>query len=78
MVLKGKAIAELSADLAAGYITERMIKEQLGDGVLNSVLAIEGGFLGAALATYALDAINEETGIMDDIGSVVDDIFSIF
>ena len=76
--LSGKSIVELSADLAAGYITSNMIKDQLGPGILSSVISFGGGIAAGVLANKALEMINDETGIIDDLGEVVDDFFSIF
>lgn len=80
--LSGKSIAELAADLAAGYITQNAIKQQLGGGILASVLGFGGGIAAGIAANYALEALNDETGIVDDIGDVLDDvagsIFSLF
>lgn len=74
--LNGKSVIELATDLAAGLITQKMIKDQLGAGVLASVLGIGGGIAAGIAASYALDAINKETGIVDDIGEVLDDVGS--
>lgn len=75
--LTGKTIVELAADLAAGTITQSLIRQQLGSGVLASVLGLSGGILAGIAAQVALDALNKETGIVDDIGSVLDDVGSV-
>lgn len=77
-MLKGKTLVELAADLTAGYITADAIKTELGSGVLNSVLAIAGGAVAGIAASSLLSAIEEETGIVSDLGSLVDDVFSVF
>jgi len=77
-MLKGKTVVELAADLTAGYITTDAIKTELGSGVLNSVLAIAGGSVAGIVASSLLSAVDEETGIVSDLGSLVDDVFSIF
>lgn len=78
MNIDGKSIVELAADLVAGYVTADFIKEELGEGVLNSVLALAGGSVASVLASQIIDDIEEETGIVSDIGSLVDDVFGIF
>ncbi len=76
--MNGTDIVKLAADLAAGSISADYIKEHYGEGILSSVLSVAGG-IGAGIATNTiLDYINRETGIVDDIGSVVDDIMDIF
>lgn len=77
-MLQGKTVIELAADLVAGYITADAIKTELGDGVLNSVLALAGGSIAGIATSKLLDAIEEETGIVRDLGGLVDDVFSIF
>lgn len=74
----GKTVVELAADLAAGLITEDMIRDSLGEGVLASVLALGGGFVAGAAMGEALKVFDRHTGIVSDLGSVVDDVFSIF
>lgn len=76
--LSGKSIAMLAADLAAGLITEEVIKDELGQGILNSVLAIGGGFVAGAVAQTVLSEIDHHTGIVSDIGSVIDDVLDLF
>lgn len=76
--MEGKQIVQLAVDLAAGAITADLIKQQFGEGVLSSVLAVAGGAASGLLTNAALDIINNETGIVDDLGSLVDDVFSIF
>jgi hypothetical protein len=78
MSLYGKPILMLATDLAAGIITEDKIKEELGEGVLNSVLAIGGGMVAGVVVNQALSFLDRNTGIVSDLGSVVDDVFSIF
>ena len=77
-MLSGKTVFSLATDLAAGAITQDMIKDELGEGMLNSVLALGGGMLAGVAANSLLNIIDEETGIVSDIGSVVDDVLSIF
>lgn len=77
-MLKGKTIVELALDLAAGSITEKLIKEQLGEGVLASVLSISGGLAAGIVTSSLLNTIDKELGIVSDVGSLVDDIFDIF
>lgn len=78
MDLSGKSIVELAAGLAVGSISANAIEDQLGDGVLSSVLAIGGGSLAGAFTSSALKSLDRETGIVSDLGSVIDDVFSIF
>lgn len=76
--MNGKQVVQLAADFTAGTITANTIKEQYGDGVLQMVLAAAGGVGAGILTNIALDIVNEHTGIVDDLGSLVDDVFSIF
>jgi hypothetical protein len=73
-MMQGKDIVKLAADLGAGYITEQAIQAKYGSAILALVLAAGAGYA----VNSALDAIDEETGIISDIGGVVDDILSIF
>lgn len=76
--MRGRTVVELATDLTAGAITEEWIREELGEGVLNNVLAFSGGIVAGGLASVALSVIDRETGIVSDVASVVDDLFSIF
>ena len=76
--MEGVDIIKLAADLAVGTITADAISELYGDGILGAVLAITGGGIAGTLTNSALNAIDRETGIVSDLGSLVDDIFSIF
>lgn len=73
--MNGKDIIKLAADLAAGGITADAIKEQYGDGVLSSVLAIGGGLAAGVATNAALDLLDKHTGIVSDIGGAIDDLF---
>ena len=73
--MPGKTVVELAADLAAGAITQQAIRNIYGDSMLTAVLGIGGGVVAA---NAALEWLDRETGIVSDLGSVVDDIFSIF
>ena len=76
--MDGKSVVMLAADLAAGSISAHKIKEVYGDGILASVLAIGGGAVTGLAVNAALEYLDDETGIVSDIGSVIDDVFSIF
>ena len=76
--MDGKDIIKLAADFAAGGITADAIKEAYGEGVLSSVLAIAGGFGAGMLTNAALDVLDKHTGIVSDVGSVVDDVIDTF
>jgi hypothetical protein len=72
--MQGKDIVKLAADLGAGYITEQAIQAKYGSAILAVVLSVAAGFA----VNSVLDMVDEETGIVSDIGGVVDDILSIF
>ena len=74
----GKTAVELAADLAAGLITQHAIKSIYGDTMLSTVLGLGGGLVAGAAMSYALSALDRETGVVSDVGSLVDDVFSIF
>lgn len=76
--MDGKDIIKLAVDLAAGSITADAIKEEFGEGVLSSVLALGGGLGVGLLTNAALDTIDKHTGIVSDVGSLVDDVVDTF
>ena len=76
--MSGKTVVKLAADLAAGAITQQAIRNIYGDSMLTAVLGIGGGIVAGVAANAALEWLDKETGIVSDLGSVVDDIFSIF
>lgn len=76
--MSGKTVVELASDLAAGAITQQAIRSIYGDSVLTTVLGIGGGVVAGIAANTAMEWLDSETGIVSDLGSVVDDIFSIF
>ena len=76
--MDGKEITKLAGELSAGTITTAAISAAYGPGVLSAVLGIAGGVVAGSVAGSLIDMIDRETGIVSDIGSVVDDIFSIF
>lgn len=76
--MNGKDIVKLAADFAAGGITASAISERYGDGVLSTVLAIAGGAVTGVAVNKALDVLDDHTGIVSDLGSVVDDVVDTF
>lgn len=74
----GKSAVELAADLAAGLITEKTIKQLYGDTMLSTVLGIGGGIAVGYIADAALKTLDRETGIVSDLGSLVDDVLDLF
>lgn len=63
-------IGKLAAELAAGSITEEIIRVKFGPSILATVLALGAGAVVASVA----GSIYEQSGASD----LVDDIFSIF
>lgn len=63
-------IGKLAAELAAGSITEEIIRVKFGPSILAAVLALGAGAVVASVA----GSIYEQSGVSD----LVDDIFSIF
>ena len=76
--MDGKNIVKLAVDLAAGSITTDIIREQYGDNVLTTVLAVGAGLGGGAVTNSVLDIIDDHTGIVSDVGNLIDDVFDIF
>lgn len=76
--MDGKEIVKLAAEFATGAVTADYISEQYGDGVLGAVLGIVGGTAVGGITGSLLDAADKETGIVSDVGGLVDDVFSIF
>ena len=76
--MDGKDIIKLAADLSAGSITAAAIKETYGEGILSTVAAIAGGSMAGVVTNSLIDVVDRETGIVSDLGSLVDDVFSIF
>ena len=72
--MDGKTLVKLAADLSVGAITEEFIKAKYGSVVFAMVIAAGAGYA----TNSVLNTIDEETGIVSDMGSLVDDIFSIF
>ena len=72
--MQGKDLVKLAGDLAVGAITEDFIKAKYGSVVLAMVVAAGAGYA----TNSVLNAIDEETGIVSDLGGVVDDFLSIF
>ena len=54
------------------------MKDAYGEGVLSSVLSVAGGLGVGLLTNTALDALDKHTGIVSDVGSVVDDVIDTF
>lgn len=76
--MQGKTIVELAADLAAGAITQHAIRNIYGDSVLTAVLGIGGGIAAGVAAHAALEWLDTETGVVSDVGGLIDDVFSVF
>lgn len=76
--MDGKDIIKLAADFAAGDITAKVIEEEYGPGVLSSVLAIAGGVGVGYVTNKALDVLDDHTGIVSDLGGLVDDVLDLF
>lgn len=76
--MDGKDIIKLAVDFAAGGITADAIKDAYGEGVLSSVLSVAGGLGVGLLTNAALDTLDKHTGIVSDVGSVVDDVIDTF
>ena len=76
--MDGKDIIKLAADFSAGSITAAAIKETYGEGILSTVAAIAGGSIAGVVTNSLIDVVDRETGIVSDLGSLVDDVFSIF
>lgn len=76
--MQGKDIIKLAAEFAAGGISADAISEQYGESVLSSVLAIAGGSIAGAVTGAAIDVLDEYTGIVSGVGSVIDDITDWF
>ena len=77
-MMDGKDIIKLAADFSAGSITAAAIKETYGEGILSTVAAIAGGSIAGVVTNSLIDVVDRETGIVSDLGSLVDDVFSIF
>lgn len=76
--MNGKDVVKLAADLAAGAITTNEIQRRFGNGVLSSVLAVGAG-VGVGLVTNAaLDVLDDHTGVVSDLGGVIDDVLELF
>jgi uncharacterized membrane protein YeiH len=76
--MDGTSIVKLAADLAVGAITADQIKDHFGEGVLSSVLAIGGGAVAGIATQAALSLLDEHTGIVSDVGGLVDDFMDLF
>ena len=76
--MTGKDLVKLSVDLSTGAITQQLIREKYGDSVLTTVLGLGTAGLVGVATDAILDIIDDNTGIVSDLGGVVDDVFSIF
>lgn len=76
--MNGKDVVKLAADLAAGSITTDLIREKYGDGMLTAVLGIGAGIGVGVLTNSALDVLDKHTGIVSDVGGLIDDVFDLF
>jgi hypothetical protein len=76
--MEGRDIVKLAAEFAAGSISADHIKSVYGEGVLSSVLALSGGALTGIATGALLDLVDRETGIVSDVGSLVDDVLDLF
>lgn len=76
--MQGLNLIKLAADLSAGNITADAIEELYGDNILSVVLQLSGAAVATAVTNSILDKIDEETGLVSDLGGLVDDVFSIF
>jgi hypothetical protein len=76
--MNGTDIVKLAVDLGTGAITASAIEEMYGEGVLGSVLALAGGSIAGVAAHGALNVIDQHTGIVSDVGSLIDDVFDLF
>lgn len=77
-MITGKNAVELAAMLAVGAVTAEAIEEELGGDMLATVLGLTGGAVGGSLAVAALRELDRSTGIVSDVGGLVDDVLSIF
>jgi hypothetical protein len=76
--MEGKELAKLAIDFSAGTITAAAIKQRYGDGVLTTVAALVAGGVTGLLTDAALDVLDEHTGIISDVGGLIDDVFDLF
>lgn len=76
--MQGLNLIKLAADLTAGNITASAIEELYGDNILSVVLQLSGAGVAGVVTNSILDKIEEETGIVSDVGGLIDDVFSIF
>lgn len=70
-----KDIATLSVGLSSGLLTEKMIKDELGEGILSEVIAFSGATYAGTIASDTFSKLSTDVGL-DDIFSSVDDIFN--
>lgn len=76
--MNGTEITKLAVDLATGAITASAIEDMYGEGILGSVLAIAGGSVAGIAAHSVLNVIDNHTGIVSDVGGLIDDVFDLF
>lgn len=76
--MQGKQIITGAADLTVGALTGNAISEKLGGGLTGLVSGAAVGIVAGVATQKALQALDDETGIVSDLGSVIDDVFSIF
>lgn len=76
--MDGKDIVKLSADLASGAITQQYISEKYGNGVLGLVLGIGSGVVAGIATNVLLDTLDDHTGVVSDVGGLIDDVLDLF
>jgi hypothetical protein len=74
----GNELIRLAASYAAGDVSADWIANQYGASVFSSVFAIASGGIAGVAVNKALDVVDYHTGIVSDVGSVVDDVIDTF
>ena len=65
-------------DLGVGAATGDLVSEKLGGGIGGLLGGAVVGSIAGGLTNELVKKVNNETGIIDDLGGLLDDVFDLF
>jgi len=76
--MSGKDILTGLIDLGVGAATGNVVSEKLDGGLTGLLGGAIVGSVAAGLTNELVKKVNDETGIIDDVGGLIDDVFDLF